>query len=30
MKQLFNEFKKKLRSLLEYQGEMLMRGILTN
>ncbi len=30
MKQLFNEFKKKLRSLLEYQGEMLMRGNLTN
>lgn len=30
MKRLFNKFKKELRSLLEYQGEMLMRGILTN
>ena len=30
MKRLFNKFKKELRSLLEYHGEMLMRGILTN
>lgn len=30
MKKLFNGFKKKLRSLLEYQGEMLIRGNLTN
>ncbi len=30
MKKLFNKFKKQIRFLLEYQGEMLMRGNLTN
>lgn len=30
MKKLFNKFKKQMRFLLEYQGEMLMRGNLTN
>lgn len=30
MKRNFNKFKKELRSLLEIQVEMLMRGNLTN
>lgn len=30
MKKLFNKFKKQIRFLLEYQGEMLIRGNLTN
>lgn len=30
MKRIFNKFKKELRSLLEIQVEILMRGNLTN
>jgi len=30
MKKIFNDVKKHLRSLLEIQGELLMRGNLTN
>ena len=30
MKKIFNNVKKHLRSLLEIQGELLMRGNLTN
>ena len=30
MRKILNEIKKELRSLLEYHGEMLMRGNLIN
>ena len=30
MRRILKEIKKELHSLLEYQGEMLMRGNLTN